>query len=283
MRRKVVLLFSLLSLLICGSAVAAGRFPNITQAVNVLVNGHAIQYPGYLIDGVTYVPLRAVSESLGAEVSWDASTSTARVVQFPYGVEPVRSGSKGVLCPLSIESIREAIVYGQANQKMDLSEFQKGYEVAFVDDWLRHPDFADGDLTHDAVLYTPWLYAARIAYDNARSGREPATAETMAGWDSMYQLSAWLWLAGDGADFGSDFKAYVKQGTMIIPTKSIERLDKGYSGYAGYGLPNDGYDWATFWVTIDPHGLDLSKPLTLLVLDQGTHMYQFTWNLGDLK
>jgi hypothetical protein len=39
--------------------------------VTVLVDGKALNTPGLLINDTTYVPLRAVSESLGAKVEWD--------------------------------------------------------------------------------------------------------------------------------------------------------------------------------------------------------------------
>jgi hypothetical protein len=46
--------------------------PAVAEApVTVLVDGKALNTPGLLINDTTYVPLRAVSESLGAKVEWD--------------------------------------------------------------------------------------------------------------------------------------------------------------------------------------------------------------------
>ncbi|MCH5212784.1 MAG: trypsin-like peptidase domain-containing protein [Oscillospiraceae bacterium] len=45
----------------------------LADNVDIYVNGRIIPQQGYLEDGTTYVPLRAVSEALGAEVSWDGS------------------------------------------------------------------------------------------------------------------------------------------------------------------------------------------------------------------
>ena len=47
--------------------------------VSVIVDGQKIDTPALLIDGVTYVPLRAVSETMGAEVSWDGESRSAIV------------------------------------------------------------------------------------------------------------------------------------------------------------------------------------------------------------
>ncbi len=47
--------------------------------VNIFVNGKALTIKGFLSDGVTYLPLRAVSEALGASVNWDGDTMSAYV------------------------------------------------------------------------------------------------------------------------------------------------------------------------------------------------------------
>jgi N-acetylmuramoyl-L-alanine amidase len=50
----------------------------VSDKVNVMVNGKQIK-DGKLMDGVTYVPLRAVGEALGAEIGWDNKTKTATI------------------------------------------------------------------------------------------------------------------------------------------------------------------------------------------------------------
>ncbi|MGZ0043386.1 glycoside hydrolase family protein [Paenibacillus ottowii] len=48
------------------------------EKANVVANGKVIK-DGLLINGTTYVPLRAVGEALGATVAWDGKTNTATV------------------------------------------------------------------------------------------------------------------------------------------------------------------------------------------------------------
>lgn len=48
--------------------------------VNVIVNGKQIN-DGKLVDGVTYVPLRAVGEALGASIGWDKETKTVTLTK----------------------------------------------------------------------------------------------------------------------------------------------------------------------------------------------------------
>lgn len=64
--------------------VALLAFPVEANApVPVLVDGHKICDVGLLIDGKTYVPLRAVSESLGAKVHWTGTSAEVSSVQRP--------------------------------------------------------------------------------------------------------------------------------------------------------------------------------------------------------
>lgn len=65
MKKRLVLTTIAAVLLISTTAFA--------ENVDIYVNGRIISQPGYLHDGTTYVPLRAVSESLGAVVDWDGS------------------------------------------------------------------------------------------------------------------------------------------------------------------------------------------------------------------
>ncbi|MGW8822197.1 N-acetylmuramoyl-L-alanine amidase [Paenibacillus lautus] len=51
---------------------------SVSDKVNVIVNGKQIE-DGKLENGVTYVPLRAIGEALGAKVGWDNKTKTATV------------------------------------------------------------------------------------------------------------------------------------------------------------------------------------------------------------
>ncbi len=55
-----------------------GELPKVSGTARVVVNGQDIGI-GYIIDGRTYVPLRAIGEALGLQVSWDQTTKTAIV------------------------------------------------------------------------------------------------------------------------------------------------------------------------------------------------------------
>jgi hypothetical protein len=58
--------------------VAETKEDETMDKVNVIVNGKTIA-DVKLIDGKTYVPLRAVGEAWGAQVDWNDKTNTATV------------------------------------------------------------------------------------------------------------------------------------------------------------------------------------------------------------
>ena len=47
--------------------------------VNVYINDTPLASQGVIIDGTTYVPVRAVTEALGAQVEWDGTTNTVDI------------------------------------------------------------------------------------------------------------------------------------------------------------------------------------------------------------
>lgn len=95
---KSRLAIAALVMALAGTGVAAAASVNGEYKgypiVRVIVNGKAVQgdAPGILLDNTTLVPLRAVSESLGANVSWDPDTSTATVVLAASAQEEKGSG-----------------------------------------------------------------------------------------------------------------------------------------------------------------------------------------------
>lgn len=59
------------------------------EAGSVTVNNHLVKFdaPPYIKGGSTYVPLRAISEQLGAEVSWNEETQTVTITKESTTIE----------------------------------------------------------------------------------------------------------------------------------------------------------------------------------------------------
>ena len=71
-KTKPILLFILVIFLICASVFSA-------DDVRVYVNGNRIDQPVIISENRSYIPLRAVSEALGAEVEWDDASRSAYI------------------------------------------------------------------------------------------------------------------------------------------------------------------------------------------------------------
>lgn len=133
-RRKIVLAAAGLLLAVTGgAAVAAGVGEEDTEykgypIVHVVVDGKPVrgEVPGINVEGTTLVPLRVISESLGAEVNWNQATSTVALAT-------PRSGSSGQTDTpkqpdepkLSPEEQRRLALLDKTEQLLDqLAEFQ---------------------------------------------------------------------------------------------------------------------------------------------------------------
>lgn len=71
----------LLLLAVLGSSAYAETIDVHFNSVNLLVNKKSIEVPNILYNGTTYVPLRAVSETLNMNVNWYDKTRTVSVTQ----------------------------------------------------------------------------------------------------------------------------------------------------------------------------------------------------------
>jgi hypothetical protein len=84
----------------------------VMEAGSVMVNRNLIKFdaPAYIKGGVTLVPVRAISESLGAEVTWDNESKTVTITKGGDTVIELSQGSTTALVngePVAITSPSE--------------------------------------------------------------------------------------------------------------------------------------------------------------------------------
>ncbi len=109
MKKRIITLVLALALVFC-LAFTASAVANSVQAtlhyrdIKITMNGDALTpkdaagnvVEPFIIDGTTYLPVRAVAEALGLEVNWDNETSTVVLAgaEEVVNVYITRTGSK---------------------------------------------------------------------------------------------------------------------------------------------------------------------------------------------
>ncbi len=90
MKRKIT------AALIAGAMLAAG-VAYAANGVDIYVNGRIIDKQGYIDNGTTYVPIRAISENLGAQVEWDGKSVHVTMEEDDLVSSLIESASESVV------------------------------------------------------------------------------------------------------------------------------------------------------------------------------------------
>ena len=61
-------------------AALAQKYIQVSPGVHIYVDDRPLATEGFIYDGTTYLPVRAVSEAVGKAVSWDCLLYTSRCV-----------------------------------------------------------------------------------------------------------------------------------------------------------------------------------------------------------
>jgi hypothetical protein len=120
----LILLFSFLSAAVSAES-SSGTYKGYSE-VHIEINGTKVlsDIPGINLDGTTMVPLRVISEKLGAQVKWHADTSTVSILsndtQGSYQLDPKAT--------VYLEAIQFYTVMEQFGQ--DISKLSESLRVA---------------------------------------------------------------------------------------------------------------------------------------------------------
>lgn len=122
MRNKRVLIVAIIAFILStGFAIADGQFKNISvyfSKINMNVNGQSMKLSreSIVYNGTIYMPLRDLSETLGAEVTWDDTNRAVNLDFLLYnkGQTVYSSAKKGLYQYIAIEN--NAIMSQMINQ-----------------------------------------------------------------------------------------------------------------------------------------------------------------------
>lgn len=89
MLKKLIFLFSFILIITVIPAYAADKYGGYEIPVDIEVNGKFIKCvkKPFLVNGSTYIPMRAFAEATGAEISWDEESQTATMAKDNHRFE----------------------------------------------------------------------------------------------------------------------------------------------------------------------------------------------------
>lgn len=109
-------------------AALAQKYIQVSPGVNIYVDDRPLATEGFIYDGTTYLPVRAVSEAVGKAVSWDGRTSSVYIGQHSS------NGPVAVLTDLdyfNIEKGQFVIANGQSAKDNLGRTYNYGYMYAY--------------------------------------------------------------------------------------------------------------------------------------------------------
>ncbi|MBR5536144.1 MAG: copper amine oxidase N-terminal domain-containing protein [Clostridia bacterium] len=127
--------------LICAAVMLVAFVAQPVGAVNVIMNSAFLKFPDQepvVVDGTTLVPLRAVVEALGLEVTWDDPTDTVVVKKDNFYIELVIGSTKAKTAG-GVKSIPQApvIINGRTMVPLRFIAEEMGLTVLWNQEYQR--------------------------------------------------------------------------------------------------------------------------------------------------
>jgi len=207
MKKTVWTLVLAAALLCAGTAVAASETREATlhyrdiritldgeELVPVDANGNEVE--PFIMDGTTYLPVRAVAEALGLEVGWDPVTGTVELTQPPVTAEHLGEGR--TLPEGTREYIQEEseylsrILFRAAEPLYDVKlyamEFQTDGYVKQEPELHSFGDVAEGEAFVAGVIFWGDMTSYGLTFTDG-SGTERTCTISLSGLDGSVVLN----------------------------------------------------------------------------------------------
>jgi len=242
------------------TAYAAGIYGEYEgfPIVRVTVDGQEVSgdVPAINFYGRTLVPVRFVSEALGAEVDWDQATETALITT---GTAPLFAGTDYTDWVLTLDEVNDAVWWGASAVGLYYSQFLPMYDVRFE----TGPTYV--------TLFTPWAEVAAWAQFDYEEYKELQVTyqNLMQRFSGKLRVDVFAWVSSPTAEASAFI---LREGYTYEPVTqsepSVEPDD------AEYTLLQD--------FTFDVSDMPKEGNLTVVVTVEG-EQFIWTWDLGIIK
>jgi hypothetical protein len=215
MKRRFIVLGLLVSMAFANStAFAATGTQNIPVTYNnikIVVDGNTLSTSAepFIYNGTTYLPVRAVGEAVGKEVTWDGNSNTVYLGEIPKNSEPVADVEQEITVDKNIESVEilmPASFFGDSSEQEIIASARA--------DGIEATANGDGSYTYkmSKSKYNEMINAFKISFDDSlkdisESGDYPSIKLVEA--DANYK----------------NFKLYVDKGAYESSLDSIAEIN----------------------------------------------------------
>ncbi len=199
-----------------------------TDEISVYIEGQKVEFdqPPVIIDGRTLVPMRALFEALGANVSWEEETKTVfgtslgisvyvtidENVMFRNTCEidldvPAKIINGRTMIPLRVvsEAFGMQVIWDNQSRTINLSSLGNIKELYWNDDYVYYGETLDGKAYGYGILYKLPNY-------------EVASMGLFNSFESNYMIKGSTWFDG-GSYYNGEYSGYMFNGlgTYIFP------------------------------------------------------------------
>lgn len=139
------------------------------DSVNIFVNGSPLLSGGFIMNDTTYIPLRAVSEALGSDVSWNGTTRSVYVSsdEDTLTASVIESASESVVA--IVGNYKSGYITGTASDYNELTAHGTGVVIKSGGVILTNAHVVE-DLQNITVVFSDGeSYAAQVQYTDKDS------------------------------------------------------------------------------------------------------------------
>lgn len=229
-----------------------------------------------IVDSRTFVPVRFVSENLGASVGWDAHEQKVSIAMRFYDLSvptPTQSWAPPAITPSPTPSQTRTSSWALSDSDINaaLIKAKKFSSLNAFTTWLmKNPDFAKdlkgASYFASAVIETPFLQLIGLAVSKFERYEDFSFSQAKSNSSLFNHLDFFVFLYGSDIDFPKYLSAVLKlpDGTVLHPTSdtipSLADLSTTWPYEPAYQ--------ASFWVSFDTAKIPYDGQVTLVIIDQ---------------